>query len=207
MHPIPRFFIMLVIALAGLAFMYRSSSVYPRNASSRNIVPPAFISPTPAIDPFNPLSQFMNPKQSDSAKLDLVGPWICEYKAEGAQIMVKVFQKNASVKLIQEKVETRIVFKEGILFRWEQGSSKGIKITGLGQYVGMIEMFSSFLTPDMIFSALPAVVDSGSISKEQITALKDSCVKKEVTADAFKIPTTVTFEETTVDQMKQELPE
>ena len=205
MHPIPRFFIMLVIAIAGLGFMYRTSSVYPRKASTRTSSTLPVVSPTQAIDPLNPLSSFMGTNDADSVKIDLVGPWICEYKAEGVQVSVKVFQKNASVKLIQEKVDTRIVFKDGMLYRWEQGSSKGVTVPGLGQYVGMIEMFSAFLTPDMIVSALPGVVQSGSISKEQMVALKESCIKKEVSMDAFKIPSNVKFEETNAPQMQEEM--
>ncbi|QQS44188.1 hypothetical protein IPM65_01110 [Candidatus Roizmanbacteria bacterium] len=136
---------------------------------------------TPTVSQ-NPLSRLFSGKSGSDFDLD--GPLICDYEDEAADFTIRILNKNIYVQIKEEEQTTKVLLKDGNLYKWIQGEYTGEKIMNLGQYLNLFDTFSAFLTPDMILSMINKVEGAPALTQTQIEDLKNH-VGKEKSIQVF----------------------
>ena len=132
--------------------------------------------------------------QTNTIELDLNGPYMCSYADSTIQVDIAVKNKNIFVTYIQDGKTKYMLVNGDCGYNWEQGHNKGITTCGIGQYLSIAEMFSSMGLGNMA-SMMGQFAPSISIAPETITAITDTCIKNDVEASVFTVPSNITFEE------------
>ncbi len=203
MHPVGKFIITLPIAILLIALLLNSSTI----AQKANLdVDGVYRLPTSNTDESspsdNPFTQFFSGNQGSSS-INLEGPLVCSYKDEISDISVKIFQKNIYAEIKQEDQITKVMMVNGDVYKWQHGEYTGEKIVGVGQYVSLLESFSAFISPDMIFSLLPQAQESQTLTSDQVQNLKDSCKPGTIDSQIFSVPKAIKFTEVDVSELQK----
>lgn len=199
MHDLGIFLVLIPISVISIALFVNSSEILPRQEKTRSdsyiqeYSSPSAVTPTAA--PKNPLMQLFSGSSDSGTNFDLDGPLLCDYKDEAADFTIRILNKNIYVQIKEEEQTTKVLLKDGTLYKWIQGEYTGEKITNLDKYLSLFDTFSAFLTPDMILSMINKVDGSPTLTQPDIENLKKSCREGEIDTNVFTVPSAVTFEE------------
>ena len=205
MHNLGIFLILIPVSVISIALFVNSSEIIPRQelhspqTHVQEDYTPSAVTPTTASK--NPLGNLFSGAFGSDTKFDLDGPLICDYEDEAADFTIRILDKNIYVQIKEEDKSTKVLLKDGTLYKWIQGEYTGEKITNLEQYLNLFDTFSAFLTPDMILSMLNKVEGSPTLTQPEIENLKKSCHEGEIDTNVFTVPTAVKFEEIQVQDI------
>ncbi len=175
-------FIIFLPLIVVLIFIFRESKTNTAQTNSFN--------PTIPVE----TSQVTTPK---NIKIDLNGPYACSYTQDGTQVQLSIQNKNVAATYIEGNKTTHMIVANDCGYIWHEGELTGQKLCNIGPYLSMVEMLSSFdmLDVDSILSMAQQVDPSIDVSKEVSENIMNTCVKEEIEASAFSVPSTITFTE------------
>jgi hypothetical protein len=162
----------IIIVILALIFRFNEN----KNSLPKNFLPtPTFIlTATPKVK---------------SVKIDLKGPYVCNFEINEATI--SAFIKNKEIFLNKKekgKQENFLYKKDGCLYQWENNKFTGNKVCGLSYYIEFFDQFSqlpSFILPNTDFNSY--------FNKCQKQEIKDEKI--------FDLPVNVLFKNTSLDQL------
>lgn len=200
MHDLGVFLVLIPVTVISIALFVNSSEIFPRadTESSESYVQQDYGSQAtakPTSSPLNPLERLFPGGTSSTTNFDLDGPLLCDYEDDAADFTIRILNKNIYVQIKEEDKITKVLLKDGTLYKWVQGEYTGEKITNLDKYLNLFDTFSAFLTPDMILSMINNVEGSPALTQPDIENLKKSCREGEIDTNVFTIPVAVKFEE------------
>ncbi|MBI4008698.1 hypothetical protein HY357_00525 [Candidatus Roizmanbacteria bacterium] len=145
------------------------------------------ILPTPSINIQTPdFMNFFKNNSSPSAKLNLVGPFVCLLNTPTSSMSAYIKNKKFFAKIRENEKTNNSLFIDDCLYTWEGGSYSGERICGLSQYLGVAE---SLLTMNLL--------DLGQILGGKGTELKNlmnTCKEEKIENDSiFTAPKNVLF--------------
>ncbi len=182
---VSRFVIFLPIVVVLLAFVANSSSNKKQSLAEQ-------ITPTIVTQ-----QSTVNKKAAVSKKieLNLNGPYHCVYKDNSIDADISIKNKNLYATYKSKDVTTTIVVKGDCAYMWKQGSVTGEKMCGIGQYISMFEMLSSWniMSFDSLSSMIGEAQPGMSIDSSVMSNIADSCKKQEVVDSIFTVPTSIVF--------------
>ncbi len=182
---ISRFVIFLPIIVVLLAFVANSSS--DKKLSLAEQITPTIVSQ----------QSIVNKKISGSKKieLNLNGPYHCVYKDNSIDADISIKNKNLYATYKSKDVTSTIVVKGDCAYMWKQGAVTGEKMCGIGQYISMFEMLSSWniMSFDSLSSMIGEVQPGMTIDSSVMSNIANSCKKQEITDTIFVVPTGITF--------------
>ncbi len=198
MHDLGVFLVLIPVTVISIALFVNSSELLPKSSDTKksdSYIEESYASRT-AVTPTvsqNPLSRLFSGEPGTNFNLD--GPLICDYKDEAADFTIRILNKNIYVQIKEEEQTTKVLLKDGTLYKWVQGEYTGEKITNLDTYLNLFDTFSAFFTPDMILSMINKVDGAPTLTQPQIEDLKRSCREGEIDTSVFTVPAAVKFEE------------
>lgn len=200
MHDLGIFLVLIPVSVISIALFVNSSEIIPRaeQRSTDSYVQEEYTAPssaTPTTTSKNPLEKLFSGVFGTDTNFDLDGPLICDYEDDAADFTIRILDKNIYVQIKEEDQTTKVLLKDGTLYKWIQGEYTGEKITNLEKYLNFFDTFSAFLTPDMILSMLNKVDGSPTLTQPEIESLKKSCHEGEIDTSVFTVPSAVKFEE------------
>lgn len=173
-HIVSKIIIVIPIIIVVLALIFRFNE--NKNSPAKNFLPtPTFIlTPTPTVKP---------------AKIDLKGPYICNFEIDKATISAYIKNKEIFLnKKEKEKEDNFLYKKDGCLYQWESNKFTGNKVCGLNYYIDFFEQFSQlphFILPNIDFNSY-----------------FNKCQKKEIKDEkTFNLPLNVLFKNVSLDQL------
>lgn len=198
MHDLGVFLVLIPVTVISIALFVNSSEIIPRpdiKVSESYVQQDSEAQSTAkSSSSKNPLKALF-PGGSSGTNFDLDGPLICDYKDEAADFTIRILNKNIYVQIKEEDKTTKVLMKDGTLYKWVQGEYTGEKITNLEKYLNLFDTFSAFLTPDMILSMINNVEGAPTLNQPDIENLKKSCREGEIDTNVFTVPSAVKFEE------------
>jgi len=202
MHDLGVFLVLIPVTVISIALFVNSSEILPKpsqHVSESSYIgedsTPDTLAVTPTASSQNPLSQLFSGDMGSGTNFDLDGPLVCDYKDEASDFTIRILDKNIYVQIKEEDKTTKVLLKDGTLYKWIQGEYTGEKITNLEKYLNLFDTFSAFLTPDMILSMINKVEGSPTLTQPEIESLKKSCHAGEIDESIFTVPSAVKFEE------------
>jgi hypothetical protein len=134
-----------------------------------------------------------------TVKLNLDGPFVCEGVYEGASVSARIKNKQVAATMSQATMSANLVLNGDCVYMWQSvNPGQGQKMCGVGQYVGILGMMSSWGVLDIgsILSSLPFTKNSGLASAEAaFSEISESCVDAPVEDASFVIPADIVFTE------------
>ncbi|HRN70457.1 MAG TPA: hypothetical protein PLS49_04685 [Candidatus Woesebacteria bacterium] len=164
---------------------------YMQSAKQSKAVLSEQISPTIATQE----QQKVVSQNSQALKLDLNGPYRCQYNGEKTTVDVSIKDKKVFVTYIENQQTTNILLNGDCGYKWEQNATQGDKMCNVGQYISMAEMLTSMnlLSMDSILSWVGNIDSSLDISSSALTSIANTCKKEPIEDTIFSIPTAIMF--------------
>lgn len=187
MYTVSRYIIFVPVVIFILALYIHYSSPKQSSINSTTI---------PSVQPKqNGLDTVKTKSASSNNKLDLKGPYKCQYKTNDMDISAYILNRKVYVELTQNKKTDYILLNGDCGYKWVKGENKGEKMCGVGTYVSMIESFSSmpFFNINSMFSMVGQFSPSMNLEPAQLAQVAESCKKETVEDMVFTIPTTIIF--------------
>ncbi len=187
MYTISRYIIFVPIIILVLSLYIHYSA--PEQSSTN----PSTI---PSLEPQqNTLSRSTAKPASSAIKLDLKGPYKCEYKSNDMQVTAFILNRKVYVQFTQNKETDYVLLNGDCGYKWEKGETAGEKMCGVGTYISLFESLSGmpFFNINSIFSMVGQFAPSVSIAPSQLSSVADSCKKESVDDSVFTIPSTIIF--------------
>lgn len=136
------------------------------------------------------------PTSQSEIKLDLKGPYVCDYSSPSATISAKIKDKNISVKKADGKTTSNYLLKGDCLYMWDNNISGKI-MCGMSQYITMFDTLSGMgiMNIGNILKNLPQIGNAKNLSLQEtdVNELFKTCRKEEIKNSVFEIPKQVTF--------------
>ncbi len=143
------------------------------------------------------LSPTTKPNQANSLKIDLIGPWQCNFNLNGSSISAVIKNKNIFVQKENNNIIDYYSFNNDCLYYWQAQKYSGDKHCGLSPIVSIIEAMTSFgggLDLKILTDNLSQIgVDNSTVNHLKNIDLNKSCQKKEPPLNSFVIPTNILF--------------
>lgn len=182
---VSRFVIFLPIIVVLLAFVANTSS--NKKLSLAEQITPTIVSQ----------QSIVNKKTVGSKKieLNLNGPYHCVYKDNTVDADISIKNKNLYATYKSKDITSTIVVKGDCAYMWKQGTVTGEKMCGIGQYISMFEMLSSWniMSFDSLSSMIGEAQPGMTIDSSVMSNIADSCKKQEIADTIFVVPTSITF--------------
>jgi hypothetical protein len=198
MRKISRFVIIAPVVILILGIL---TSLYNRyQVSQAQHLQQQYISISQALS-LTPNPTTVKPK---SIKLDLKGPFICQYSENQASL--SAFIKNREVAFVSRNAtdSSYLVVTGDCVYRWTNSNPKGVKVCEMKTYLDLVEAMAGFglLSVDKAIETFSGMSDLPLATNEAlITQFANSCKKQEIVGQPFTIPQTVTFTEETIKQI------
>lgn len=198
MHHLPRFIIAIPIAVMVLVVYIKMAfpNQFRMLASSRSGNQIASVD----TSEYSRQEAVPAPQKTDPVSFDIVKPRTCEYKNEGLIAKVYIQKSKVSATITQEDGIKNIMLLNDCVHIWKQGEFSGQQICGVSQYLGLFQMYSSFLSPDSIMSMVPGLGGGDTLS-----SVLSSCVDGAVDESEFILPNGITFKESSPEQAKESI--
>ncbi|MGB9707254.1 MAG: hypothetical protein ACPL1D_00665 [Microgenomates group bacterium] len=122
------------------------------------------------------------------AKIDLKGPYVCNFEVDRATVSAYIKDKNIFLNKKEKNQQENYLYKDGCLYLWESNKFTGEKICGLNFYVDFFEQFAqlpSFMPLDF-----------------NLNSYFNKCQKKEIKEEKiFNLPMNVLFKNSSLDKL------
>lgn len=198
MHKVSRFVIIAPVVILILGIL---TSLYNRyQVAQAQKLQQQYIKISPAVS----LSPKPTTVKLNSIKLDLKGPFTCQYSENEASL--SAFIENREIAFISRNAteSSYMVVSGDCAYRWTGASTEGLKVCGMKTYLDAAEAMAGFglLSVDKAIETFSGMSDSPLATNEALmTQFANSCKKQEIAGQPFTIPQTVTFTEETIDQV------
>jgi hypothetical protein len=135
---------------------------------------------------------------TDSAKLDLSGPFICNLTAQGSTLSAYIKDKKILVTLEEKSLSQSFLVRDGCVYMWDKGSLSGEKICGLESYISMAEnlMKSNLLDLGTLLGNLTQFGNKSNKLAQNLdlSGFVNSCKKEQIKDySVFNLPNQVLF--------------
>lgn len=198
MHKVSRFVIIAPVVILVLGILtsfynrYQVAQAQKLQQQYIKISPPVSLSPKPTTVKLN------------SIKLDLKGPFTCQYSENEASL--SAFIENREIAFVSRNAteSSYMVVTGDCAYRWTDASNQGLKVCGMKTYLDAAEAMSGFglLSIDKAIETFSGMSDSPLATNEALlTQFANTCAKQEITGQPFTIPQTITFTEETIEQV------
>lgn len=131
--------------------------------------------------------------------LDLQGPLACSHTDIDKDIKVFISKKRIYAKLKHNESIDFFLVNGDCAYKWKEGEKQGIKTCKIGQYLSLIESFSSmpFFSPELLFSLLPQIQGNADtiIDRDVAEDMMQSCSKQSIDEALFDLPRAIEFTE------------
>ena len=192
MYNISKGVIIFPIAIVIISLFFKFTAPPSKNVVGKNV-----ITPTISKEEVDSLMDILEKKDVDSDKLDLEGPWICDFSSEDASISAYIKDKEIYVKTKRENLADNLLISGDCYYEWQEGILEGKKTCGISSFISIFETMTNFglISYDAIFPYISqlAVGDSISTDEADIKRMTDSCEKQVVEDIVFEIPNNINF--------------
>lgn len=196
MKKVSRFVIFAPLVIVVAAFLMSS---YQRYTLRQSVMNAPDIKITPQATPVP------ETKPKSRLRINLIGPFVCGYSDTSASLSAAIQDKQIALSISEgasSSAEYRLV--DNCLYAWKSPLSEGKKVCNLQDYLSTFEVLSSFggLDAGSLLSMLPGDKPDIATNSAVVDGFVESCAKKDVPEGAFTIPDTVTFRETTLEEVQ-----
>ena len=139
------------------------------------------------------------------SSIDLEGPSVCTYSDTNIQAEAQIKNKQIFAQVKQNGKQNNYLMKDDCLYYWLDNQTSGLKVCELGQYVSMIGMFSSFVSPDMILSMVSGLNPSMPVPQDAVLKVFSSCKKMEVDQALFEVPSSILFKKSSLTELQSQV--
>lgn len=104
----------------------------------------------------------------------------------------------------QASVSAEYRLKDNCMYAWKSNAPEGKRVCNLEEYIATFELLSSFggMDAGSIISMLPGEKPAIATNSAAVDGFVESCAQKEVPGGVFDIPTTIEFQETTLEELQ-----
>ena len=146
------------------------------------------------------LESFLN-VNNKGLNIDLIGPWVCDYKEDKLSVDIRIKDRNISAKLKTDKVSTAMLVRDDNVYIYDEASAAGSLIKGANSYLELLDNFSKFLPSSNIVSMIAGFLPQYTITDDVSDSVLSSCVKSEIEKNSFDIPKKIKFKEKTAEEV------
>jgi hypothetical protein len=198
MHKVSRFVMIAPVVILVLGILTSLYNRYQLTQAQQLQQQYIKISPSVSLTP-KPTTVKLN-----SIKLDLKGPFTCQYSENQASL--SAFIENREIAFVSRSAteSSYMVVSGDCAYRWTDSSTEGLKVCGMKTYLDAAEAMAGFglLSVDKAIETFSGMSDSPLATNEALmTQFANSCKKEAITGQPFTIPTTVTFTEEDIEQV------
>lgn len=186
----------IVVLLVAMAIKTRDKVTGYQQADSKSAqLTPAPVQARPSSMP-----------DKSAVKLDLKGPLVCNYSADGKNTNIYIKDRKIYVKILKEEMTEEVVVREDCMYRWQTGQSTGDKTCGIGTYLTLFDTLSSFgmLDIDSLMGSLSQFTgenpSAAGMSPPAAADIAKACLVNDIPEVAFTVPTNIRFTETPLVQ-------
>jgi hypothetical protein len=132
-------------------------------------------------------------------KIDLTGPYSCEYSEKGQAAQAYIKDKNISLQMTQGQGEN-FLLKGDCYYKWEPHTYTGEKVCGVSTLVNLYQTVSAVGGVDLssiLSMAQSSDANVASISADFVQKTISSCKKEPVKDSVFTLPYGVVFKDST----------
>jgi len=172
----------LVVIVVALLIKFNNKSANNYLTSSQSLIK---LSPTIKLS------------QTNNLKIDLIGPWKCDFNLDGASVSAVIKNKQAFAQIEKNKTIEYYSLNGDCLYHWQVQKYSGDKHCGLSPIISVVEMMTSF-GGGLDFKALSNNFSQMGMGKSMFDSLKNidfnkNCQKKEPPLNIFIVPTNILF--------------
>ena len=201
MHNIAKATIVVPVIIILIAVVLRfASTSYQSTVSDSTTISLSATLPTASPTSAPAYNKSALPRAS-TVKLNLKGPLACTYTDTDSDFKLFIQDRNVYAKFKSKEAINYVLVKGDCGYKWSDKEKEGIKMCNIGQYLSMVETFTSlpFFSPDLLLSFIPAFQgvnpEQSGASNNAISQLMSNCMKQSVNASLFDVPNTVQFVE------------
>lgn len=202
LHPLIKFSIAIPIIILILAvFIQTSRKDRGALANRQNTISTTqnIGENTSSNEPESLMDTFSN---SAGKSFDFEKEQQCSFADKSMSVEATIKNRQMAATVTQEKGSTNYLITNDCLYQWENSSTTGMKVCGISQYLSMLEMFSSFLSPGSMLSSLPGLGSALPVPQELIGGFLESCTETSIDDTLFSVPTNISFQEKSIEEFQ-----
>lgn len=187
-HNVSRLTIILPIIIIALGIILK-----PTNEQSPQVQSGAYRAP-PLISPTEPIDQ-----TPPGVPINLTGPLVCMFDPQsGYTGTMYIKNKNIYATVLpQDEVATAsVLLKDDCVYKWQTGSTTGVKICSISQYVNIISMLSNFkmLDANTIMTVITQFGQANGAQNIPKNVPPPTCQTEAIADSIFTLPKSVRFQ-------------
>ena len=148
------------------------------------------------------LSPTVKPNQNNNLKIDLIGPWKCDFNLNGSSVSAAIKNKKVFAQIEKNNAAEYYSLNGDCLYHWQAQKYSGDKKCGLSPLISMVELMTSFGggldIKTLSNSLLQMGIGNSTLNNFKNIDLGKSCQKKEPPLNIFVVPTNILFKNTAI---------
>lgn len=149
-----------------------------------------------AIAPTQPTSQAVldSTVQKTSAaepKIDLKGPWVCNFSYQNSKITAYIKNKNIKATVTTGNNVQNVIVNGDCLYRFLDNEKAGSKLCGVSTWLSMGELLLSFNNIDSLMPLISSqfgLPEKTSQDTQNLPDFAKSCISQQIADSVFTIP-------------------